>query len=462
MSEAKPLRSPVLAGVLSALLPGAGQTYAGQAYRGGAILLGFLAILGTVIWYRQPFWYFAPLVIWLWNIWDAANLAGGRKGRLMLLPVLAGLAAAYGIGWQVVQIDFGAADLNRAVQIARPMLRPDFVQPKRESNEMWVEIQVPCLPNTPSGTNQIGDKKATVIPACAGVREPVIVSVSGLWPDTDTQIWWEDPSGQDKMVGEGESTMLVVPTDSSGSLTTSFPVPTTALIAVPDVTVSPAHRIYFRQYRPLGGMELSFIGNEVVKGARDTIAMALIATLLAILFAIPLSFLAAHNLMGGNPVTRAIYYVVRTLLNILRSIESLIVAIIFVKIVGLGAFAGMLALAIHSVAALAKLYSEVIEGIDPGPIEAVRSTGANWVQTVRYAVVPQIVPPFTAFTIYRWDINVRSATIVGFVGGGGLGFLLVELIRINDMRGVSAVFITIAVIVTLMDYFSSRIRERLV
>ena len=83
-------------------------------------------------------------------------------------------------------------------------------------------------------------------------------------------------------------------------------------------------------------------------------------------------------------------------------------------------------------------------------------------QTVRYAVVPQIVPPFTAFTIYRWDINVRSATIVGFVGGGGLGFLLVELIRINDMQGVSTVFIAIALIVILMDYFSSRVRERLV
>ena len=119
-----------------------------------------------------------------------------------------------------------------------------------------------------------------------------------MWPDTDTQIWWEDPSGQDKMISPGEDSMLVVRTDASGSLTTSFPVPTSALIAVPDVTVSPPHRIYLRQYRPLGGIELSFVGSQVVKGARDTIAMALIATLLAIIFAIPLSFLAAHNLMA--------------------------------------------------------------------------------------------------------------------------------------------------------------------
>jgi phosphonate transport system permease protein len=138
------------------------------------------------------------------------------------------------------------------------------------------------------------------------------------------------------------------------------------------------------------------------------------------------------------------------------------VAIIFVVIVGLGPPAGVIALAVHSVAALAKLYSEVIEGIDPGPIEAIRATGATWVQVVRYGVIPQIVPPFTAFTIYRWDINVRSSTIIGFVGGGGIGFLLIELIRINNMRGVSAVFISIAVIVVTLDYISAKIRERLV
>jgi phosphonate transport system permease protein len=200
----------------------------------------------------------------------------------------------------------------------------------------------------------------------------------------------------------------------------------------------------------------------VLKGALATLAMALLATGLGMILAIPLSFLAAHNLMGGNPITYAVYMVVRTFLNILRSIEPLIMAIVFVVIVGLGPFAGMLAMAIHTIAALGKLYSEVIEGIDQGPIEAVRATGANWLQTVRYAVIPQIVPPFTAFTIYRWDINVRSATVIGLVGGGGIGFLLIELIRVNNMRGVSAVFIAIAVIVIALDYLSAKLRERLV
>jgi phosphonate transport system permease protein len=264
------------------------------------------------------------------------------------------------------------------------------------------------------------------------------------------------------MISPKEDTMLIGHTDAEGELNTAFRVPTTALIAVPDPSISPPHRVYFRQYHYLRGYELSYIGREVLKGGLVTVGMALMATILGMIIAIPVSFFAAHNLMSGNPITRAIYVIVRTFLNILRSIEALIIAIVFVVIVGLGPFAGVLALAIHTIAALAKLYSEVIEGIDAGPIEAIRATGANWFQVVRYSVIPQIVPPFTAFTIYRWDINTRSATVIGFVGGGGIGFLLIELIRINNMRGVSAVFITIAIIVMALDYISAKVRERLV
>lgn len=327
---------------------------------------------------------------------------------------------------------------------------------------MWVPVQVPCAPEPPTALREDGEKKATAIPDCGRVSETIIVSVSGMWPNAETNVVWNNPIGNAMMLGEGEITMLVLTTDDTGSLTTAIRVPSTALVAAPDPTLPQFHRVVFDQYRPTGGYELSFIGNEVLKGALTTVAMALIATVLAVFFAIPVSFLAARNLMTGNPVTYTIYIVVRTLLNILRSIESLIIAIVFVVIVGLGPFAGALALAVHSIAALAKLYSEVIEGIDPGPIEAIRATGANWVQTVRYAVIPQIIPPFIAFTIYRWDINVRSATIIGFVGGGGIGFLLIELTRVNNMRGISSVFIAIAVIVITLDYFSAKMRERLV
>jgi len=454
-------RPVVRSAIASALIPGLGQILLGQRYRGVGILLGFLVMLGTVVWYKDAAWYASPVLIWLWNIWDAVGLAGGRA-RSFLLPVLVGLAAAYGIGWQVVEIDFRNADLNRAAAIVRPMAHPDFIQPRREHKQMWVQVQVPCSSEPPTARREEEGKVATVIPDCGVVGETLIVSVNGMWPNTETEVTWRTTIGDLKLVGEGESQMLVVTTDDAGSLATTIRVPSTALVAAPDPSLPQFHRVYFNQYRPIGGVELSYIGNEVLKGALDTVAMALLATGLAMLFAIPLSFLAAHNLMGGNPITYVIYVAVRTFLNILRSIEAIIIAIVFVVIVGLGPFAGMLALALHSVAALGKLYSEVIEGIDPGPIEAIRATGANWVQTVRYAVIPQIVPPFTAFTIYRWDINVRSATIIGFVGGGGLGFLLVELIRVNNMRGVSAVFIAIAVVVIVLDTFSAKLRERLV
>ena len=454
-------KSPFIAGLLSAVIPGLGQVYARQAYRGAVIFIGTMLILAMVIWYRHPIWYIAPFGIWLWNVVDAASLVVGRK-RSFILPLLLGLLAAYGIGWQVSQIDFSKASLTRAYLIVRPMFRPNFVEPRREENSIWVGVEVPCSPQPPQAYREDGGKSLAVMPDCGGVHETLIVTATGLWPDTDTNVVWRTPIGDPKMVGEDENSMLVVPSDENGSMTVVIRVPTTALVAAPDPTLPQQHRVYLYQYRPLGGIQLSYVGGEVLKGAAVTVAMALMATTLAMFVAVPISFLAAHNLMSGNPFTLGIYYIVRTILNILRSIEALIIAIIFVTIVGLGPFAGVMALAIHSVAALAKLYSEVIEGIDNGPIEAIYATGATWVQMVGYAVIPQIVPAFTSFTIYRWDINVRSATVIGLVGGGGIGFLLVELIRVNDMRGVSAVFIAIAVIVIVLDFVSAKVRERLI
>jgi len=155
-----------------------------------------------------------------------------------------------------------------------------------------------------------------------------------------------------------------------------------------------------------------------------------------------------------------IYYIFRTLFNTLRSIEALILALVFVIWVGLGAFAGTLALALHTIAANAKLYSEQVESIRSGPLEAVRATGATRLQTVVYAVVPQIVAPFIAFTMYRWDINVRMSTIIGFVGGGGIGLILQQNINLLDYRGAAAQILAIAIVVAAMDYVSSRLRER--
>lgn len=162
------------------------------------------------------------------------------------------------------------------------------------------------------------------------------------------------------------------------------------------------------------------------------------------------------------PIGLIIYYITRSILNGLRSVEALVMAIVFVIAVGIGPFAGVMALGLHTIVSLAKLYSEQVESILPGPLEAVEATGANRLQTVIYAVIPQIVPPYISYTMYRWDINVRMSTIIGFVGGGGIGFLLQQNINLLNYRAASAQMLAIAVVVASMDYISSVLREKYV
>jgi phosphonate transport system permease protein len=162
------------------------------------------------------------------------------------------------------------------------------------------------------------------------------------------------------------------------------------------------------------------------------------------------------------PIGLIIYSITRTFLNTLRSVEALVMAIVFVIAVGIGPFAGVMALGLHTIVSLAKLYSEQVESIMPGPLEAVQATGANRLQTIIYAVVPQIIPPYISYTMYRWDINVRMSTIIGFVGGGGIGFLLQQNINLLNYRAASAQMLAIAIVVASMDYISSVLREKYV
>ncbi|MBK7450278.1 MAG: ABC transporter permease subunit [Anaerolineales bacterium] len=162
------------------------------------------------------------------------------------------------------------------------------------------------------------------------------------------------------------------------------------------------------------------------------------------------------------PTGLVIYYITRTFLNGLRSIEAFVMAIVFVIAVGIGPFAGMMALGLHTIVSLAKLYSEQVESIMAGPLEAIQATGANRLQTIVYAVIPQIIPPYISYTMYRWDINVRMSTIIGFVGGGGIGFLLQQNINLLNYRAASAQMFAIAIVVASMDYISSVLREKYV
>ncbi len=194
----------------------------------------------------------------------------------------------------------------------------------------------------------------------------------------------------------------------------------------------------------------------------QTVFLAFMATAFAIPIAFALSFFAARNLTRGTWLSRLMYTIVRAAMNITRSVEPLVWALIFISWVGIGPFAGVLALWVHSVAALVKLYSEQIESIDHGPVEAITATGASTLQVLRYGVVPQVIPPFLSFTIYRWDINVRMSTIIGFVGGGGIGYILKPRVDLGQWGEVGTLVILIAITVWAMDIISAKIRERIV
>jgi|GEM_PF-218749 len=191
----------------------------------------------------------------------------------------------------------------------------------------------------------------------------------------------------------------------------------------------------------------------------ESIYLAFMATFFSVPIAFILAFFAARNLTRHSRIMRAAYLIVRVYINVTRSIEPIIWAILFAVWIGIGPFAGSIALMIHSIASLVKQYSEAIEGVDDGPMEALAATGANRIATAWYAVVPQVVLPYLAFTIYRWDINVRMATIIGLVGGGGIGGLLIQEQGLANWSKVGTIAFLIFVVVWSMDFLSARVRE---
>jgi phosphonate transport system permease protein len=287
----------------------------------------------------------------------------------------------------------------------------------------------------------------------------VTVTGGGFVPDQEVQIWWRDPIGQEyRPIDQGVRPAAIA--DANGDFTITFNLPQyltpTAAEAVN------VHRIQARQLISIGPPQMSEDFSLAIGRMLVTIFQALMATTFGIILAVPVSFLAARNLMWTNPVTKAVYYGVRFVLNVTRSIEPIIWAVIAAVWVGLGPFAGVIALTVHTIAALGKLYSEAIESIDPGPIEAVTATGANRLQTIMYAIIPQVIPPFLSFTIYRWDINVRMSTIIGFVGGGGIGQILFQWINQSRWAQAGMAVWLIAITVSIMDYGSGELRKRFI
>lgn len=186
-----------------------------------------------------------------------------------------------------------------------------------------------------------------------------------------------------------------------------------------------------------------------------TIQLAWIATVVSAIISLPIGFVAASNIFEGKLLRSCVIF----FLNADRAIDSLILALFFVSAVGLGPFPGTLALAIHSVGMLGKLFADAIEAIDRGPIEALDSAGAGKLAVIRWAVWPQVAPHFISFFLFRFELNVRVAVVLGLVGAGGIGFLLTQYMRLFQYQKVATVIFVILVLVMVVDYFSSKLRR---
>ncbi len=196
----------------------------------------------------------------------------------------------------------------------------------------------------------------------------------------------------------------------------------------------------------------------LVEPVVQTLQMALVGTTQGALLAVPLILLAARN------VTRQawLYYAARAVLNLLRTIPELLYAAILVAAVGIGPFAGILALTVFSTAIIAKLTSESLEVIDPGPLEALEAAGANRLKTVRYAVVPQILPAYLSYTLFVFEINVRVSFVLGLVGAGGIGQLLLTALNLFRYQSALVIILVTLVAVVVIDAISVRVRQVLV
>jgi phosphonate transport system permease protein len=468
------------AAVLSLILPGAGQLYAGRRARGLALLIGLLlqALLFRAVGLPGLVAWLAP--IWLWNILDAASLSRGRP-LAATLPTLLLLALNLAAGVAITETRPAelARGLPKMAPIARGLLQPDLFERRRETQQATAHINIRARDSVRRENGRIGrmgdsidrNRLSTspsvsrspflhIWPDTVSANEPVDVRGGGFWPGQ---------RGRVQLVASGIEVLAPVTVAPDGTIAATVTIPK-----------RPPGRYWIDVIveRPLPGWQPTETLRTCARGVLDTIYLALMGTALAIPPSLVLAFCGARNLTKGSrlqapsskyrvPGARSLepgtwlYAAARSTMNLLRSVEVLIIALMFVVAVGPGPFAGVLALAIHGVGALGKLYSEAIESIDPGPIEAITATGAHPVQVVAYGVVPQVVPQFVAFTIYRWDINVRSATVIGLVGGGGIGFTLKDYIDLLRWPQAATAVWLIALAVIAMDYASAVIRERL-
>ena len=485
-------------GVASLVLPGLGQILARRIGRGLLILASLASIIGLLAWRivalahrqptavamliralnRRPFFIGAMLVgtvlLWLWSAWDAYREAQpGQRGGAFIFVLI--LALFFGLGWQISEIDLYKAvtELSDTWPLLSKVLWPWGAATVQvtETMEAKAPIQVPCSDDPPAPPEETpGEPHLKAEPMCGNLSDldednnvvpgtTLTLNGKNFDPEKETQIWWRPPTGGEFRIRQ-EREYVAVQTDDQGAFQIDVVMP--YRLVPPSAKGPQIHFVIARQISDTGAVRLSEPLLLSIERMVETIFLGMMATAFGIVLAVPTSFLAARNLMSGSWLSIGVYYVTRGIMNIVRSIEPLIWVIIAAQWVGLGPFAGIIALTIHTIAALGKLYSEAIESIDAGPIEAIQATGATGLQTIMYAVVPQMIPPFVSFSIYRWDINVRMSTVVGLVGGGGIGFLLVQYIRLLNFRAAGIAVWFIAITVAILDYVSAEIRERFV
>ena len=495
-TEKESLVSPIIAGVLSAIIPGLGQILARDLKRGLVIFGGMITSIGLLIWrildtgrryndintiIRKAYYLNTTLYVitglillaYIITIIDAYKQALPKEKRSNLAGLMFLILLIFFVqGWEIGQIEPMAIikDANEALPALSKVVWPwaKAVEYPEDFHKVYVEVQSPCTDELfPSGEEKKDEPYMIADPTC-GVPSEVekelgtefTIRGGNFEPGKEIEIWWKDPINNEfHHRSEGKYLKFIPNDDGSFEMNVIMPYRLMPPVAGEGAKI---WQIQARQLISVGGPQASKELKLSIEKMIETIFIGMMATFFGIILAVPVSFLAARNLMSQSPVTMIIYFLIRTLMNIIRSIEPLIWAIIAVIVVGLGPFAGILALTLHSLAALAKLYSEAIESIDPGPIEAVQATGANWVQVIMYAVVPQIIPPFVSFTIYRWDINIRMSTVIGFVGGGGIGFLLQQWIRLLDYRAAGIAVWFIAITVAILDFTSAEIREKFI
>ena len=502
----QPLTTPGVAFLASLVIPGSGQVLARQVQRGFLTFAGMFSMVAILVWRisllgsrvdgfwvtfnhalgrRPAFVLFVILMVvavWIFGAVDAARCAGAGKKRGQPLLFLAMIAGFFVLGWQVSGIDVGKAvrEFPETLPLISQVLWPWDAAVEYEEIAVTDSARVLIAPpaevdpaNLPEQIEEgetdepyiSTDPKSGVLSRqdedSLEVSEGTTITIFGrnFEPDKRTNLWWADDIGNRFRLRKGGNS-VIVETDDEGNFEVTVNMPFPVLGNEPDRDGPIYHTVEARQVFQ-GEARASQALTVSLSRLVETIIMGMMATLFGIVLAIPISFLAARNIMSGSWVTTTIYYLTRLVLNVIRSIEPLIWALIAVVWVGLGPFAGIVALTIHSIAALGKLYSEAIEGIDPGPIEAIQATGANRLQTIVFAVLPQMISPFISFSIYRWDINVRMSTVIGLVGGGGIGFILVQYIRLLDYSSAGIAVWFIAITVALLDYVSAEIRNRL-